>query len=120
MPSPTLIHVAVALVWLYQGLWCKLLGRLPHQRDVIAAVPFFSPGFAHGLLLALGAIETAFGIWELSGWLPYSAAFAQTLLLVGMNSGGVLWARRHIHDPAGMLLMNFAFLVLIWTGAAIT
>ena len=35
-----------------------------------------------------------------------------------MNSGGLLWARRIIPDPAGMIVKNFAFLVLAWVVAA--
>jgi hypothetical protein len=32
---------------------------------------------------------------------------------------GLLWARRLIHDPAGMVVKNIAFLVLVWVcGAA--
>ena len=35
-----------------------------------------------------------------------------------MNAGGLLWARRIIPDPGGMLVKNFAFLVLAWVAAA--
>ena len=38
-PDPKLIRASIALVWLYQGLWCKLLGGVPRHAAVIAAVP---------------------------------------------------------------------------------
>ena len=41
----------------------------------------------------------------------------QTLLLVSMNAAGLLWARRLISEPAGMLLQNFVFLMLAWVAA---
>jgi len=113
-----LMRIAVALVWLYEGLSCKLLGSMPHQLDVVASVPVMSSRTAAMLLRAIGVAECALAIWVLSGWQPWTAAIAQTVLLVGMNAGGLLWARRLIHDPAGMVLKNFAFLVLAWVVAA--
>ena len=31
---------------------------------------------------------------------------------------GLLWARRIIHDPAGMVVKNIAFLMLAWVCGA--
>ena len=118
MPPLLLTQVAVAAVWLYEGLWCKLLGRMPHQFEVVGAVPFFGPRSAAWVLRALGVGECGLAIWVLSGWQPVCAAVAQTGLLVTMNSGGLLWARQIIPDPAGMVVKNFAFLVLAWVAAA--
>ena len=44
-------------------------------------------------------------------------AVVQTLLLVTLNVNGLLWARHIIHDPGGMVVKNFAFLVLVWVSA---
>jgi hypothetical protein len=112
------MQAAVALVWLYEGLWCKLLGGIPLQADVVEAVPFFSRGAAAWILRFLGIIECVLAVWVLSGWQPFLAAAAQTALLVTMNSGGLLWARAIIPDPAGMVVKNFAFIVLAWVAAA--
>jgi DoxX-like protein len=118
MPPLVLTQVAVAAVWLYEGLWCKLLGGVPHQFDVVEAVPLFDARSAAWILRTLGVIECGLALWVLSGWQPVLAAAAQTGLLVTMNSGGLLWARRIIPDPAGMVVKNFAFLVLAWVVAA--
>ncbi len=117
MPPVLLTQIAVAAVWLYEGLWCKLLGRMPHQFEVVGAVPFFSPRSAAWVLRALGLAECGLAVWVLSGWQPFGAAAAQTGLLVAMNSGGLFWARQIIPDPAGMVVKNFAFLVLAWVAA---
>ena len=111
------MRIAVALVWLYEGLWCKLLGRMPHQVEVVASVPAMSARSAAIVLRAIGGVECALAVWVLAGWRPVPAALAQTALLVGMNAGGLVWARRIIPDPAGMVLKNFAFLVLAWVVA---
>jgi len=41
------------------------------------------------------------------------------VLLVMLNGSGILWARHIIHDPPGMLVKNFAFLVLAWVSASL-
>ena len=73
---------------------------------------------APNLLKLLGAVETAIGVWILTGIAPIVCAVAQTALLVTLNLCGVLWARRLIDDPAGMVVKNFAFLVLVWVSAS--
>jgi len=43
----------------------------------------------------------------------------QTVLLIALNGNGLVWARRILHDPAGMIVKNFAFLVLVWVSASL-
>jgi uncharacterized membrane protein YphA (DoxX/SURF4 family) len=117
MPPTSLIRLAISLVWFYEGLWCKVLGRLPHQEGIVESVPFLGPRVAHFFLVSLGVFECALGAWVLMGWQLWWAALVQTVLLVTMNSVGVTFARRLIHDPPGMLLKNFAFVMLIWVAA---
>jgi len=119
VPPPWLIRLAVASVWLYEGLWCKLLRGEPRQLEVVAAAPFFGPRSGPRFLAALGATEVAIGVWAFSGAAPLLCAAVQTVLLVGLNASGVLWSRRLIHDPAGMVIKNFAFLVLAWVSATL-
>jgi uncharacterized membrane protein len=118
MPPLWLLQSAVAAVWLYEGLWCKVLGRSPHEFEVVEQVPFLAPATAHALLRVLGLVETVLGVWILAGWQPIAAAVAQTALLVALNSAGIYYSRRRIPDPAGMLVKNAAFLVLAWVTAS--
>ena len=116
-PRTWTIRVALALVWLYQGFWCKLLGRMPHHQEVIGAPPFLGGELGHAALIVLGVVECGIAVWVLSGHWARLAAMAQTALLLAMNAGGVIWASRIIPDPVGMLFQNFAFLVLAWIAA---
>lgn len=120
MPPTILIRLTVACVWLYEGLWCKVLTRMPHQEDIAHSVPFLGNRFSHAILPGIGIVEILLGIWVLTGYQPWVAVWTQTILLVVMNTIGVLTARRFILDPAGMLFKNFAFLVLAWVAAAQT
>jgi hypothetical protein len=117
LPPRLLIRTAVAGVWLYEGLWCKLLGHEPRQVDVVQAVPVFGPRFGALFLKALGAVEVGMAAWVMSGIAPVLCALAQTLLLITLNANGLLWARHLIHDPAGMVVKNLAFLMLAWVAA---
>jgi uncharacterized membrane protein YphA (DoxX/SURF4 family) len=118
LPPLWLLHVAVAAVWFYEGVWCKLLNGQPRQVRVIEAMPHYGARIGRELLTLLGVVEALLGVWVLTGIAPIVCAVAQTLLLVTLNAGGLLWARRFIDDPGGMVVKNFAFLVLVWVSAS--
>jgi hypothetical protein len=118
LPPLWLIHVAVAAVWFYEGLWCKVLNGQPRQIRVVEAMPRYGPRIATKLIKLLGVAETAIGVWVLTGIAPVVCAIAQTALLVTLNLCGLIWARRLIDDPAGLVVKNFAFLVLVWVSAS--
>jgi DoxX-like protein len=120
LPPFWLIRIAVSAVWLYEGLCCKLLDVDPRQREVVAAVPYFGPRIGLLFLKALGVAEMGLAVWALSGMSPIPCAIIQTVLLVTLNTNGLLWARHIIHDPAGMVVKNFAFLVLVWVSASLS
>lgn len=117
--SPTLIRISIAMVWLYQGLWCKVLGGSPNHQAVVAAVPFIGTAASHAVLIALGLIECGIAVWVILGWQLRKAAIVQTVLLAAMNAGGLIWSWRLLPDPAGMILQNFAFVLLIWIAAEV-
>ncbi len=52
LPPLMLLRVSVAAVWLYEGLWCKLLSRAPSQKNVVGAVLAFG-------LVAVSAVVVA-------------------------------------------------------------
>lgn len=114
-----LIHAAVAAVWFYEGLWCKLLNGEPRQAQIVAAVPEYGPRIGTAFLKTLGAVEVGLGAWALIGVAPFVCALVQTALLISLNTCGLLWARHLIHDPPGMVIKNFAFLVLAWVSASL-
>lgn len=108
---------AVAGVWLYHGLWCKLLGRCPEQVDVVAAAPWLGGKAAKRVLLGIGVVETVLAVWVVSGRRPRGAAAIGTALVAGMNAGGLTFGRRQIPAPKTMVAENVAFLALAWLAA---
>ena len=107
--------VAVALVWLYEGLWCKLLSGCPSQAVVVSLLPQPFGHLAGRVLTGIGATEVAIALWVLSGRKARLAAVAQTLLIIVMNGGGLLWGRAAIEQPGRMVTQNLVLLALAWT-----
>lgn len=118
-PPLIIIRASVAAVWLYEGVWCKLLGRVHSQVEVVAAVPWLGTRGASAFLKILGVVEVALAVWVLTGAASGICAVTQTAFLIVLNANGILWARRIIHEPAGMIVKNAAFLVLVWVCGAI-
>jgi ABC-type glycerol-3-phosphate transport system permease component len=102
---------------MYQGLWCKLLGRAARHRKIVEATPFLNSFRARYFLVALGIFECVLAAWALSGLRQRGAAVVQTVLLISMNTVALFRARNLISDPPGMLLQNCAFLILTWIAA---
>jgi hypothetical protein len=118
-PPLVVIRASVAAVWLYEGLWCKILGQVHSQVEVVTAVPRLGPRFGLRFLKVLGIVEVAMAAWVMIGMAPAICAITQTGLLIVLNANGLLWARHIIHDPPGMVIKNIAFLVLVWVCGAI-
>jgi len=117
-PPVIVIRSCVGAVWVYEGFWCKILGRLKSQIEVVTAVPRFGVRFGPTILKMLGVMETALALWVISGIASAECAITQAALLAVLNVNGLLWARNIIHDPAGMVIKNIAFLMLAWVGGA--
>jgi hypothetical protein len=119
IPPYWLIKAAVASVWIYEGLWCKLLKGDTRQFGIVRSVPKYGPQFGAIFLRILGSVELLTAIWVLSNKHQVLCASFQTLLLFSLNLNGIIWSRKLIHDPAGMVVKNFAFLILAWVAASI-
>lgn len=107
-----LLRVAVAAVWLYQGLWLKLLAVDPRHLEIVSAVPVGLP--PRLLLGAIGVLETTFGIATLGRWRPRPFAWLQIGALVAMNGMGIAFAAGSIPDIGAMVTMNLVFALAIW------
>jgi uncharacterized membrane protein YphA (DoxX/SURF4 family) len=107
-------RIAIAAVWLYHGVWNKLLAPVGRHASIVATAADLGGWSPRTTLALIGVGEVLLAVWVLSGTKPRWAAIAQTLVLVAMNAGGLLWARDQIADPGGMIVQNCALLVLIW------
>lgn len=113
-------QVALALVWLYEGLVAKILGLRTDERAIVASVPGLPDPFVGTALVLLGAYEVALAVMIMLGrparfrWLPRAAAVLQTVTLVAFNAGGLVFGGDEIAEPAHLLINNAALLALAW------
>jgi uncharacterized membrane protein YphA (DoxX/SURF4 family) len=107
-----MLRVAVAMVWIYQGLWHKLLAVDVRHLEIVSAAPALLP--PRVVLGLIGMLETFFGVAIFSKWRQRLFGKLQIGMLVVMNAAGIIFAGDKIQDIGGMLTMNFVFALSIW------
>jgi uncharacterized membrane protein YphA (DoxX/SURF4 family) len=116
--APWLLLAAQGLmgaVWIFHGLYSKLLNGIPRHRQIVARIL----GERHARLATavIGIGEIIMGLWALSGWERVLCASAQTAALVAMNTIEIAMAADLLISAVGMVLLNGTFLTVIWTWA---
>jgi uncharacterized membrane protein YphA (DoxX/SURF4 family) len=79
-----LIQYLIALVWLVNGLFCKLLLLVPRHAAIVARI--LGPDHAGLLTRLIGLGEIGMAVWVLSGIKPRWCAVAQIGLILSMNT----------------------------------
>jgi hypothetical protein len=111
----TAFTILVGSVWVFHGLYSKILMGIPRHRDIVARVLGED---ASGLAtFAIGFLEILLGLWVYSRWNRKGCALVQTLALVSMNVLEILLARDLLISAVGMAVLNLAFLTLVWQWA---
>jgi len=112
-------RIIVALTWLYQGLWLKVIARDPHHLEIVQRVGLPHPELA---LMTIGIGESLLGLAVLSGFFPRSVAAFQIVLILAMNLTAIIGSGGAIREPMGLLLGNMPLLLCIalvgWHGSA--
>ena len=78
-----LLRICFALIWLTNGLFCKLLNRVPRHQQIVARV--LGHDWAPAATRAIGILEILMALWILSRWKPRSCAVAQMVVVAAMN-----------------------------------
>ena len=79
-----LITVLIALVWLANGLLCKVLLLVPRHATIVARI--LGPAHATLLTRLIGLGEIGMAFWVLSGIKARWCAWAQIALILSMNT----------------------------------
>lgn len=101
-----LIRCVLALIWLYNGLWLKILDVDPHHLEIVQSVFSVSINQAANFLNLIGALETLLGIGIISGLFHRFVNYFQVFILLAMNTIGIVSGEGSISNPAGLLIMN--------------
>jgi DoxX-like family len=79
-----LLTQTIALVWLINGLFCKVLNLVPRHTQIVGSIL----GETHAVLFTrtIGILETGMAVWILVGWYPRLNALTQITLVLTMNA----------------------------------
>lgn len=105
-------QIFIGAVWVFHGLYSKLLGGIPRHQQIVARVL----GNRHAGLAtkAIGFGELALGVWAFSGYERVGCATVQTVALVAMNALEIARAGDLLISALGMVALNVGFLALVW------
>jgi hypothetical protein len=78
-----LLLYLIALVWLANGLFCKVLALVPRHEAIVARI--LGPAHAGPLTRLIGLAEVGMAVWVVSGIKSRWCALAQVALVLSMN-----------------------------------
>ena len=107
--------VLTGSVWVFHGLYSKILDRIPRHRLIVARI--LGERLARPATKLIGGGEILLGVWVFTGWQPLACATVQTAALVAMNTLEILLAGDLLISAAGMVILNLGFLALLWRWA---
>ncbi len=97
-----LVRYMIAVVWLINGLLCKVLGLVPRHERIVASI-LGSDHHAALFTTLIGFGEIGIAAWVLSGWKYTWCAVMQIALILSMNviefflvPDLLLWGRANI------------------------
>src|SRR4051812_46561814 len=106
-----LLNYFIAVVWLANGLFCKVLNLVPRHQQIVARI--LGEDYARPFTLLIGLSEILMAIWIVSNIKSRLNAIAQMLIIATMNilefilvPDLLLWGQVN-------LLFAFMFILLI-------
>jgi uncharacterized membrane protein YphA (DoxX/SURF4 family) len=110
-----MIRTFVGSVWVFHGLYSKLLNGLPRHREIVARV--VGEELATPVTKLVGAGEVMLGLWTWSGRARKSCAATQTAALMSMNTFEIARAKDLLVSAPGMLFLNAILVAATWAWA---
>ncbi len=111
----TFVQVAIGAVWVFHGLYSKILDGIPRHRKIVARI--LGERFAVPATRIIGGFEIVLGLWVFTGFARPECAAVQTLAIMAMNTLEIALAGDLLISAFGMVLLNLGFLALIWQWA---
>ncbi len=108
----TWLGAALGSVWIFHGLYSKILDQIPRHRGIVGRI--LGEGIARPATLVVGLLEVLLGFWIFSGRKRRACALVQTLAIAGMNTLEIALARDLLISAPGMVALNLGFLALVW------
>lgn len=107
--------IFIGAVWVFHGLYSKLLNGIPRHREIVARV--VGEELATPVTKLVGAGEVLLGLWTWSGRARKACATTQTAALASMNALEILRAEELLISARGMIILNVLLLAMTWRWA---
>jgi hypothetical protein len=102
----------IALVWLINGLFCKVLDLVPRHQEIVGRI--LGPSHARSVSVLIGLAETAMAVWILSGIYKRLNAVLQITVIASMNTLELFIAPDLLLWGKANAFFAFLFLLLIY------
>ncbi|MEO0731390.1 MAG: DoxX-like family protein [Bacteroidota bacterium] len=79
----TLFTYLIALVWLINGLYAKVLGQVPRHEEIVSRI--LGEAYASTLTTLIGLAEIAMAVWICRGYYRRLTGLAQITIILTMN-----------------------------------
>jgi hypothetical protein len=79
-----LLSTFIVLVWLINGLFCKVLNLVPRHEQIVARILGYQ--YSRTLTLFIGLSEIAMAIWIVSGFKSRLNTLTQITIVATMNA----------------------------------
>lgn len=107
-----IVNIFIAMVWLVNGLYCKVLNYVPRHQLIVARI--LGDDHAGFLTRAIGISEIGMAIWILSGIKHRWCAIAQILLVATMNIIEFILAPDLLLFGRVNIIIAFIFIIVIF------
>jgi len=115
--SDALLTALIGSVWIFHGLYSKLLGGIPRHRLIVERVLGEEAGAP--VTIVVGALEVLLGLWVFTRRKRVACALVQSLAILSMNTLEIVLAKDLLISAAGMVALNLMFLALAWYWALV-
>jgi uncharacterized membrane protein YphA (DoxX/SURF4 family) len=106
-----MVRAVLALVWLYNGFWDKVLSGDANSGFAQALGHMFPQQAAITSVHVVGWTETLFAVLILSGFLHRFISWLQLLILLFIGVMGLL--TNSVPNPGGMIVMNLPLIMCV-------
>lgn len=100
------VRVVLSLVWLYNGLWLKVLVVDSHHLEIVSPIARWIGMDSVVLLKGIGALESLLALGIISGLFSKFVSCFQIAVILTMNCIGAVFGDGAIQHPFGLIISN--------------
>ncbi|MCT1525737.1 DoxX-like family protein [Sphingobacterium hotanense] len=112
LPIYSILQGLIALVWLINGLLCKILNLVPRHQQIVERI--LGEPHARLLTILIGIAEIMMVVWILSRWKSRLCAITQIAVIGVMNIIELILAKDLLLWGSLNIVFAFTFMLLIY------